>query len=123
MEDVVDITGVYTKALNASTFFLAGTQGSRQFVAAHIAATFVGGAALAINAYHMLVVEDNKAGMFFELAFYVAYVVRWVTTANMDIEKDDKKEVEKRIHESEAVLGEVQILLNLFARRTTCGYD
>ena len=67
-----------------------------------------------MNAYYIVAVEYNKTWMFAELALYVAYVVGLVTTAKRNIEKDDKKEIEKKILESEVVLREVNKLINKF---------
>lgn len=76
----------------------------------HIAATLIGGAALAVGAYH------DTTGMDTMLAAYAAWVLWWVTNATRNVKIDDKKVVEKRIPEGEVVLREVSGLITKIGR-------
>ena len=107
VENVLNNNGVYVNASGASSVNLAGTQASRVFIVAHNAATVVSGAALAVNAYHMVALDDNLLALFSKFVVSAGWVVGEVATAHKNIEKDDKKEVEKRIVGSEDDLGEV----------------
>ena len=77
-----------------------------------------------MNAYNILAVENTKAGMFFELTLYVGYVVGLVTTANRNIEKYDKKKVEKRNPENipyTSPVGRPEILRSILNRKVSNG--
>ena len=80
VDNVLINNGVHPYALGASGVFLAGTQGSRIFIATHIATPLAGGVASALNAQWMVASKCNLVGMFGNIALNIVWSVGWVTT-------------------------------------------
>ena len=107
---MIEYAGGYHWAGGASMIFGAATGSSREHVGRHVVGTVVGAAAMAYNAQHMVESEKNVAGMCGKLALYGLWLMGWVTTTNRNIDKEDTKEVEKRLKENKPEAKEIEQL-------------